>query len=927
MTEFVKTKQEVRDNLETLIKYRMGSESESSFYLGGITKGRHFVAIEIDGQLEFGPSKFLGYKNMTLDRYEELRQTDLPDDVRLDGKKSTPILEKILGKSEFDAETFEQFKDFCQKHDIDFNFDRDPKYINFFGPPVAIADNFPQKALIERYKRHIRSTQLKDETYKWGLIEKFQGRPNPNSESLLEEIKSVEFKNLIYAMGIAVLHHLAKDKPEELRVELGNLFDESLELTERIKTYNRVALKMYRSLGETLQHHQDERTIATLLTYRDPDKYTFYKYSFYRKYCKLLGLNQAAKNEKYPHYLSLINQFIENYITKDKELIELVKQYIPEYDGTNHLILAQDILFQTLENTNVSPLSKNHSEMKYWIYAPGEGARKWDEFYDQKIMALGWDDLGDLEQYESKEDIAETLRDMWGVSSSKMNDAHANWEFAHEMQPGDKVFVKKGRKELLGFGVVKSDYRFDANRNEYQSIRDVDWKQKGHWQVDHNLVMKTLTDITRYASEHESYEKYSDLLMAVIKGSYQTKNEEEASAINMILYGPPGTGKTYSTKAYAVSLGETGNIQRAEEWLDSEERTYINSWKQLREEERIEFVTFHQSFAYEDFVQGIRPDVSSTVLSFDRHNGVFKTISDKARKNYEQSISGERKSFGTFDEIFNSFMSGMLQEEETEIEIPMRSKGYYFTITGYDPDDGRMNFKKKSGGTGHDLLVKNLKKIYEGTLDYGIDGLGVYYYPFVDRLKQFAIEKQKQTPVQPLKHYVLIIDEINRANISRVLGELITLLEPDKRLGQDDELIVKLPSGESFGVPPNLHIIGTMNTADKSIAHLDVALRRRFKFKPMYPDASLAGDYSNLLIALNAKIENQLNPELTIGHSFFMNDDPIEQIMNDKVIPLMLEYFNHRTEDVISILKSVGIKLGETTFGIPHCIGYEPAGK
>jgi hypothetical protein len=614
---------------------------------------------------------------------------------------------------------------------------------------------------------------------------------------------------------------------------------------------------------------------------------------------------------------------------KDNESL-LPSKYSPfdKYLGVNqsYLLMFNKESYDLIFDQDQKPLQTitNPENMKYWIYSPGKQANKWDEFYNEGIMALGWDDLGDLSDYESKDVIEGSLKELLGVSGSKKNDATANWDFANEMQPGDLVFVKKGRRELLGYGIVKSEYRYHEDRDGYQSVRDVEWKSKGNWPVDHDLVVKALTNITSYGSDHPEYKLYHERLMAVIEGNYKELAQSKFEAKNIILYGPPGTGKTYSTKAYAVSLAETGVSERGEAWLEEGDRSYQKTWKALRKEERIEFVTFHQSFAYEDFVQGIRPDVSSSQLSFDRHEGVFKLISEKARKNYEQSQSGERETFGTFDEVFNSFMSGILQEEVNEIEIPMRSKGYYFTLTKYDPDEGRMKFKKKSGGTGHDLLFKNLKRIYEGTLDYGIDGLGVYYYPFVDRLKEFALEKQKQTPVQPLKHFVLIIDEINRANISRVLGELITLLEPDKRLGQDDELIVKLPSGEPFGVPPNLHIIGTMNTADKSIAHLDVALRRRFKFKPVYPDFEKAGDYSELLQALNIKIESQLSPELTIGHSFFMNEDPIENIMNDKVIPLMLEYFNHRIEEVEEILESIGIKLGTTEFGIPKCIGYEP---
>lgn len=395
--------------------------------------------------------------------------------------------------------------------------------------------------------------------------------------------------------------------------------------------------------------------------------------------------------------------------------------------------------------------------------------------------------------------------------------------------------------------------------------------------------------------------------------------------MNLILYGPPGTGKTYATKAYALSLLQDGGPGRYDEFCglrEEAENDFLETWSKYKNSEQVEYVTFHQSFAYEDFVQGIRPDVTAGSLQFDRTDGIFKVISDRARANYERATSDHPLDSMSFIQVLNSFLNELLQDESQEIDIPMRSKGYSFAITKYQPDEGRIKFRKQSGGTGHDLLVKNLKGIYEGTFDYGIEGLGGYYYPLVDALKQHAETLNSSNEGEELKQFVLIIDEINRANISRVLGELITLLEPDKRLGQRDELMVKLPSGESFGVPPNLHIIGTMNTADKSIAHLDVALRRRFKFIPMYPDAEKAGTYQNLLERLNKEIEEAIGSEFTIGHSYFMTDDPLKEIMNGKVIPLMMEYFNHRTDQVVQILKSVGLALDEKVhFGIPHCTG------
>jgi len=203
------------------------------------------------------------------------------------------------------------------------------------------------------------------------------------------------------------------------------------------------------------------------------------------------------------------------------------------------------------------------------------------------------------------------------------------------------------------------------------------------------------------------------------------------------------------------------------------------------------------------------------------------------------------------------------------------------------------------------LLVKNLKAIYEGSLDYGVEGLGVYYNPLAEHLKKFTatLEPQKSADEQ-LKNFVLVIDEINRANISKVFGELITLLEDDKRLGEENEIKITLPNGEKeFGVPPNLFIIGTMNTADKSIALIDIALRRRFEFIGYYPEyENLNDDEATLLKKINETIfKEKKSADYLIGHAYFMKGQTIKTVLQNKVVPLLMEYFSGKTDIVSKI--------------------------
>jgi 5-methylcytosine-specific restriction protein B len=201
-----------------------------------------------------------------------------------------------------------------------------------------------------------------------------------------------------------------------------------------------------------------------------------------------------------------------------------------------------------------------------------------------------------------------------------------------------------------------------------------------------------------------------------------------------------------------------------------------------------------------------------------------------------------------------------------------------------------------------------------------IKGLPIYYAPLLDQLLENGKENVHNIEKVGKQNYVLIIDEINRANISRVFGELITLIEPDKRSHGAIPLKATLPSGDDFIVPSNLYIIGTMNTADKSIALLDIALRRRFEFEAMYPLYEINGEEvpdSEVLRKLNTLIIDRKGYDFQIGHSYFMDDSlDLIQKMNRKVIPLLLEYFMNDEKEVKDILQSVGLKIEPNSWPI-----------
>lgn len=533
----------------------------------------------------------------------------------------------------------------------------------------------------------------------------------------------------------------------------------------------------------------------------------------------------------------------------------------------------------------------------FWLYAPGENASLWEEFYENKIMGLGWEKLGDLNKLGDKKAITKDIQEIYKTQSASYNNALANLEFRDEIAIGDIVICKKGRSEYLGYGIVTSDYYYDSNRATYKSCRKVDWKKKGVWETDYKIVLKTLTNISKYPDYVDQLVK----LIGIETGIKSDKKSAMTFPLNTILYGPPGTGKTHHTLLRAAEIVTQSTITNYEE---------AQAIFQKHFGKQIEFITFHQNYSYEDFIQGLRPDIDNgTELTFERKDGIFKRIADRALENLKQS-KGTETAKKPFIEVFNEFVSPLMEGEVEELAIEMKRLPYFITDIG----DKSIAFRKPSGGTAHTLSIATLKRMYGVESVGDIQGLAAYYDP----LLKVLLEKGRQTGEAPKveeRNYVLIIDEINRANISRVFGELITLIEPDKRSHGANPLRTILPSGEEFTVPSNLYLIGTMNTADKSIALLDIALRRRFEFEAMYPKYEIEGHVVHdvaILQSINKEIILKKGHDFQIGHSFFMGDDyNLIDHMNKKVIPLLLEYFMNDDKEVKKILEGAKLTIDE----------------
>ena len=365
--------------------------------------------------------------------------------------------------------------------------------------------------------------------------------------------------------------------------------------------------------------------------------------------------------------------------------------------------------------------------------------------------------------------------------------------------------------------------------------------------------------------------------------------------LNLILYGPPGTGKTYNTINKALEI--------IDEYAPEDRKECEERFSELRKSGQIEFITFHQSYSYEDFVEGIKPDLSveNEQMKFRLNEGIFKKICATAEINSKLSSSDNQKYL--FEDVWHNFIKNVDFSLDEEKEVPMKTTSFFI----YDYNETTIRFRKKIGKSIHTLAFATLKKMfYEGKNDIISGGLEPYYSALLSQLMKVS-GTINNDPHEP-KNFVLIIDEINRGNISRIFGELITLIEEDKR---DGKLTVKLPySQEDFTVPSNLYIIGTMNTADRSIALLDIALRRRFTFFRFDPRTELVEfkKAREIMEKLNEEIVKSKGKDFQIGHSYFMkitNDEELETILKYKINPLLEEYFVNdpkRLEELKSLM-------------------------
>ncbi|MFT7036844.1 MAG: 5-methylcytosine-specific restriction endonuclease McrBC GTP-binding regulatory subunit McrB [Cyclobacteriaceae bacterium] len=528
--------------------------------------------------------------------------------------------------------------------------------------------------------------------------------------------------------------------------------------------------------------------------------------------------------------------------------------------------------------------------------------------------------------------------------------------FKNNLRQGDYVYITVGSKELIDIAkLINNDWDYVPN-----DIVDGDGWIYREVEVLQPAVRKKPKDLTNkqafYPSANTTFSEIkreyltevNDLLFKpyfnaefITTSITQQNSDKMSNELNQILFGPPGTGKTYNTINQALELcGED---------LTELSRSDIKArFEQKVDEGRIIFTTFHQSMTYEDFVEGIKPiepEKEGDPVIYRVEEGIFRKLCIEA----SFSLAKKEESVATenvldFSLAFNNFVQDIEEKLASEETIELTTKNGGKVVVDGISQQGNIIIKHPGKDNTYPVSKQRLSKLHAAFPDLSdvsnidqqfrsiIGGSNstanwsvlnairnnnpvtketqkeIRKYSWDDKVQVVKTLKKEDYKGKTGEPYVLIIDEINRGNVSQIFGELITLIEEDKRLGNPEAIQVQLPySKDWFGVPPNVHIIGTMNTADRSVEALDTALRRRFSFTEMPPKPELINregkaengivngiELSVLLETINKRIEKLLDKDHMIGHSYFLSVEGLKGLKSafqNKIVPLLQEYF------------------------------------